>query len=126
MNNLAFLQQSIACMIVCKRLHLFGAETSITPLKTINENVRFKCRQTNFIIPLRKKARRPITSLVQSRNILGSNERPRAEVKSTVTPIVLPNNPSPFQTESLQTEIDAIALTLQQELTSQKQAGASR
>lgn len=60
----------------------------------------------------RRKSQRTYHSVGSERvahpNILGSNEHPRAEIKSSVAPteLLLLNNLSPIQTQSLQTEMD--------------------
>lgn len=56
--------------------------------KTINENVRFKCRPCNLIIQLGITQRTDHIIGLKSDahpSILGPNEYPRAEIKSTVT-----------------------------------------
>lgn len=49
-------------------------------------NSRFKLVAAAISLSKSVEASRPITSLVQNESHLGSNEHPRAEIKSTVTP----------------------------------------
>ena len=82
-------------------------ESTIRPPK-INEYLRFKCYPSNSIIQPRVSQRTDhVIGLerIAHPNILGSNDHPRAEIKSTETQKVLLNNLSPIQTKLLQTEM---------------------